>query len=109
MTQLEEDAKKMKPQRDFDFIPPRNKDEIPFGSGFAAGHLTTVNSGYRTFAPVIDYDKCIHCLMCFVYCPDGAICKDEINLTIDMNSCKVCGICAHECPKKAITMVKEDK
>ena len=97
----------MKPQRDFDFIAPRNKDEIPFGSGFAAGHLTTVNSGYRTFAPVFDHDKCIHCLMCFVYCPEGAISKAEPNLTVDMYSCKGCGICAKMCPKDAIKMSEE--
>jgi pyruvate ferredoxin oxidoreductase delta subunit len=40
-----------------------------------------------------------------MYCPEGAI---DQNLTIDLNFCKGCGICANECPKKAIEMVRED-
>ena len=39
-------------------------------------------------------------------CPDAAI--DE-ELAIDLDFCKGCGICANECPKKAITMVREEK
>ena len=104
----------MKPKRDVNFKAPSNQDEIPFGAAFPAGHLTATNAGYRTFAPQIDYDKCIRCLFCFVYCPEGAICKDDVDakgregkLTIDMDYCKGCGVCAHECPKKCISMVKE--
>ena len=99
----------MKPTRDLNFKAPDSMDEIPFGSSFSAGHLLNPNSGYRTFTPHFDYDKCIHCLLCFVYCPEGAICKDSEKLTIDMDYCKGCGICAHECPRKAISMVKEEE
>jgi pyruvate ferredoxin oxidoreductase delta subunit len=41
-----------------------------------------------------------------MYCPDGAISED---LDVDLDFCKGCGICANECPKKAITMVREEK
>lgn len=27
---------------------------------------------------------------------------------VDLDFCKGCGICAHECPKKAITMALEE-
>lgn len=97
----------MKPKRDLNFEAPASMKEIPFGASFSAGHLLNPNSGYRTFAPKFDYDQCIHCLMCFVYCPEGAICKDNEKLTVDMDYCKGCGICAHECPRKCIEMVKE--
>jgi pyruvate ferredoxin oxidoreductase delta subunit len=40
-----------------------------------------------------------------MYCPEGAI---DQNLPIDLNFCKGCGICANECPKKAIGMARED-
>jgi pyruvate ferredoxin oxidoreductase delta subunit len=41
-----------------------------------------------------------------MYCPDAAIDED---LNIDLDFCKGCGICANECPKKAIDMVREEK
>jgi pyruvate ferredoxin oxidoreductase delta subunit len=45
--------------------------------------------------------------LCWVLCPEGVIDKESGELEIDMNYCKGCGLCAHECPKKAITMVRE--
>jgi pyruvate ferredoxin oxidoreductase delta subunit len=41
-----------------------------------------------------------------MYCPDRAI-DDDLN--VDLTFCKGCGICANECPKKAIQMVREEK
>ncbi|MCC7467668.1 MAG: 4Fe-4S binding protein, partial [Burkholderiaceae bacterium] len=37
---------------------------------------------------------------------DAAISED---LVVDLDFCKGCGICAHECPKKAISMEREEK
>jgi pyruvate ferredoxin oxidoreductase delta subunit len=45
--------------------------------------------------------------MCWVLCPEGVIGKETEKLEIDMNYCKGCGLCARECPKKAITMIRE--
>ncbi len=61
---------------------------------------------WRTFKPVIDYDKCTACMICWLYCPEGAITLGEKPL-IDYDYCKGCGICSEECPSKAISMVKE--
>ena len=61
---------------------------------------------WRTFKPIIDYDKCTACMICWLYCPEGAITPDE-KPSIDYDYCKGCGICSEECPSKAITMVKE--
>jgi pyruvate ferredoxin oxidoreductase delta subunit len=33
--------------------------------------------------------------------------RSKGDLEIDMNYCKGCGLCAHECPKKAIKMIRE--
>ena len=41
-----------------------------------------------------------------MYCPDAAIDQD---LKVDLNFCKGCGICANECPKKAIEVVREEQ
>ncbi|WP_456486383.1 4Fe-4S binding protein [Candidatus Alkanophaga liquidiphilum] len=59
---------------------------------------------WRTFKPVRDENKCVRCMLCYVYCPEVVIDK-EIN--IDYDYCKGCGICANECPTDAIRMVEE--
>jgi pyruvate ferredoxin oxidoreductase delta subunit len=41
-----------------------------------------------------------------MYCPDSAI---DADINVDLEFCKGCGICANECPKKAIQMVREEK
>jgi pyruvate ferredoxin oxidoreductase delta subunit len=41
-----------------------------------------------------------------LYCPDGVISK-SIPPAIDYQYCKGCGICAEQCPAKAIKMVEE--
>ena len=62
---------------------------------------------WRTFRPVVDPGKCTHCLLCWIFCPDIAIRRGEKVAEIDYNFCKGCGICASECPVKAITMEEE--
>ena len=62
---------------------------------------------WRVFRPVKDDDKCNNCMLCWVYCPEASIGKDD--LEIDFQYCKGCGICAVECPTGAIEMVKEEK
>ncbi|MDD1663335.1 MAG: 4Fe-4S binding protein, partial [Methanomicrobiales archaeon] len=46
------------------------------------------------------------CGLCSLYCPEGVISED---LKIDYDFCKGCGICANECPKKAIRMEREER
>ena len=63
---------------------------------------------WRTFRPEVDGSKCTQCTLCWIYCPDGAITREEDDSPkIDYDYCKGCGICANECPVKAITMVRE--
>lgn len=62
---------------------------------------------WRSYRPVIDLGKCVKCLICWVYCPELSIRWDGISVSVDYDFCKGCGICAHECPVKAIVMVPE--
>ena len=49
---------------------------------------------------------CNLCLQCVLSCPDACIRLDDCQtgLTVDLDFCKGCGICAHECPRGVITM-----
>ncbi|MFQ5441343.1 MAG: 4Fe-4S dicluster domain-containing protein [Thermodesulfobacteriota bacterium] len=65
---------------------------------------------WRKLRPVLDKEKCINCLICWVVCPDSAVIAEEGKMVgFDLEHCKGCGICATECPDKvtAITMEKE--
>ena len=49
---------------------------------------------------------CNLCLQCATFCPDASIWLDEDKaaITVDLDHCKGCGICAYECPRGVITM-----
>jgi pyruvate ferredoxin oxidoreductase gamma subunit len=62
---------------------------------------------WSLYKPVIDYDKCTKCMICFVYCPDSAITIDRSGYpVVDYNACKGCNICYTECPTKTITIAR---
>ena len=89
---------------------PKSLKEFPLGSSNQSDHLTSINAGWRTFIPVIDLDKCVGCLQCYLVCPDGVIGRTEDNkVDIDYDYCKGCGVCAQMCKLDAIEMKKEDK
>lgn len=90
-----------------EYKKPGKLSEYPWATCFKAGHLVTKNAGWRNRTPVIDSEKCVGCLKCYMYCPDGVIRKDKGKVTIDYDFCKGCGICARECPFHAIEMEEE--
>ena len=81
--------------------------EIPIGSkNVEAGSSVRNETGsWRDFKPVVDMDKCIKCLMCFISCPDATI--NPTTFGVNYAHCKGCGICAQVCPVGAVTMVEE--
>jgi len=102
--------------------------EIPIAGVITeAGDAKEFKTGaWRVKKPITDKSKCINCMRCVIFCPDAAISvKPMANLTEKEKSafktkttelaldstnydiCKGCGICAEECPVKAIEMVKE--
>jgi pyruvate ferredoxin oxidoreductase delta subunit len=86
---------------------PVSVSAYPIGATCDSNHITSINSGWRTYRPVINQEKCVNCMRCFLVCPDGVIDKSGKQLAIDYDFCKGCGVCAYECKLKAIDMVKE--
>ncbi|MBC7231095.1 MAG: 4Fe-4S binding protein [Actinobacteria bacterium] len=92
-------------------MPKRKKKEaedIGFITTLSVPAVGSVGmtGSWRIFLPVIDGERCNKCLLCWIYCPEACISKD---IRIDYDYCKGCGICAEECPRGAIAMVKEEK
>ncbi len=79
---------------------------IPFAPAYKH-NLVSVNSGFRTEKPKCDQKKCNGCLLCYLYCPDGAIKNSKDGICIDYDYCKGCGICQKICRKGAISMESE--
>ena len=76
------------------------------------GNTTEKRTGnWRVSRPVIDYDRCTKCQVCYDYCPEAAISLGPHNEpVIDYDECKGCLICYNECPVKgAIRVIDEGK
>jgi len=83
--------------------------EIPIAGVCWRPATDYLTGDWKTVKPVRDKEKCNKCLICYMFCPDGAVTWDSEVEDIGFNYdyCKGCGICAIECPKKAIEMVLE--
>ncbi len=71
---------------------------------------------WRTFYPEFLHEKCAACGICDNLCPEGIIFvsgkKNQAGKKYrqcDLNYCKGCGLCAKNCPFKAIEMKREIK
>ncbi len=73
-----------------------------------ATSLNNKTGGWRTFKPVLNKDKCVDCMICWLYCPDDSIVvKDGKMIGFDYDYCKGCSVCSNVCPRNAIDMVPE--
>ena len=63
----------------------------------------------RTMRPVIDFDTCVKCTLCWLQCPDSCfdVMPDGL-YDANMEACCGCGVCEAVCPvHNCITMVNE--
>jgi len=63
----------------------------------------------RTMRPVVNFDTCIKCTLCWLHCPDSCFDVTPEGLyDANMQACCGCGVCEAVCPvKECVTMVKE--
>ena len=82
----------------------------PGGTVEPAGADRQRTAGWRTgVKPVVELDRCVNCLLCWLHCPDSAV---VVHGTVfdgfDYDFCKGCEICAAVCPVDAIRMEREE-
>ena len=86
----------------YDYFVKRAKNTLVYDPGWSEDNKT---GAWRSVRPVVLTDKCTGCSLCWLYCPEGCIARE--NVKINYTYCKGCGICAEECPAKAIVMERE--
>lgn len=86
------------------------KIETKYAGPWAAGpELLILDVGdWKSQRPVVNRSKCCHCGTCYLFCPTGCIDDKGTYFEAGLSFCKGCGICAAECPVRAITMVREE-
>jgi 2-oxoacid:acceptor oxidoreductase delta subunit (pyruvate/2-ketoisovalerate family) len=85
--------------------------DLPQGGIVRPGQAPPVRTGgWRTgLRPAVDLERCVNCLLCWLYCPDSAIRLDGTTFVgFDYDTCKGCEICSVVCPVDAIAMVEDD-
>jgi pyruvate ferredoxin oxidoreductase delta subunit len=93
---------------------PRGEAITDAASGETGGYRPARNPTFKKFTtrsmrPVVDFDKCIKCTLCWLQCPDS--CFDVMPdgmYDANMEACCGCGVCEAVCPEaNCITMVAE--
>jgi pyruvate ferredoxin oxidoreductase delta subunit len=77
--------------------------DIPIGGMIleAGNSIAYKTGGWRAFRPLFGEAACVHCMQCWLFCPDSSIMVDPNTgkmMGFDLDFCKGCGICAVECP-----------
>ena len=73
------------------------------------GRTAALNEAHRC----LSCGNCLACDNCWTFCPDNAVIKtaelatDGSHYLFDLDYCKGCGLCAHECPTGYIQMQPE--
>jgi len=86
--------------------------ELPIGGAVRPADAPRLRTGgWRTgLKPAVELERCVNCLLCWLYCPDSAVTLDGTTFTgFDLAYCKGCELCAEVCPTHAITMVEDDE
>lgn len=94
----------------FGVMPGVNSVGPVYGPGESVARKT---GSWRLRRPVVNLDLCVkrsgeRCPICWIVCPDMSIREIVQGVEVVYDYCKGCGLCAHECPAHAISMVQEE-
>jgi 2-oxoacid:acceptor oxidoreductase delta subunit (pyruvate/2-ketoisovalerate family) len=86
------------------------RDLTPGGAVHPGDAPRLRTGGWRTgVKPSVSLERCVNCLLCWLYCPDSAVVLDGTTFTgFDYDLCKGCELCSVVCPVEAIEMVADD-
>ncbi|MBE9531246.1 MAG: 4Fe-4S binding protein [Proteobacteria bacterium] len=89
----------------------KENPKIPRGGDAVGGSAHDYETGgWRKLTPVLDREKCIDCLICWISCPDTAIILEDGKMVgFNMDHCKGCGICDDVCPDKVKAIKMEEE
>ena len=91
-------------------IPDPEWKDLFFGAAITepGSYVYNRTGDWRSSRPVWDFDKCVKCGVCMIFCPEGCITMNEKAHPIaDLEFCKGCGICVVECFTGCIGMEEE--
>ena len=88
------------------------RQDVPgWEGGYVPGRNATFKKfSTRTMRPVVNFDTCIKCTLCWLQCPDSCfdITPDGL-YDANMEACCGCGVCEAVCPvDDCVTMVNEE-
>ena len=89
----------------------RGWTELPWGYALPAADAARQPTGRWRGGrrPSVELERCIDCLLCWLYCPDAAVVLEELAMRgFDYDVCKGCELCVQVCPPHAIAMVDEE-
>lgn len=64
----------------------------------STGDSLAIQTGSWSLDRPVLTDHCTSCALCALFCPEGAIERDDGTVVIDYLHCKGCGICELVCP-----------
>lgn len=96
----------------FPSVPPIKPPALDLDS--RRGNFREIIGSFDADRTIQEARRCLSCGVCntcdncWVFCPDSAISRTDGEYSIDLDYCKGCGICAHECPRGVISLKQEE-
>jgi 2-oxoacid:acceptor oxidoreductase gamma subunit (pyruvate/2-ketoisovalerate family)/2-oxoacid:acceptor oxidoreductase delta subunit (pyruvate/2-ketoisovalerate family) len=89
-----------------DLGPTLKLPTTPLFQSSTIDSLSIQTGSWSLERPVLT-DECTSCALCALFCPEGAIEREDGSLVVDYLHCKGCGICEVVCPVRDAVRMEE--